>query len=715
MTGKLGKHATSLVLVLAACGLGVYAWRDRATVSVDERARRERNVFPAWRREDLSRITLSHDKEEVVLVRALAGDGMWRMTAPRDGEVDAALVDRFLSTLEFATILRKSSGPVPGFDSPRARGTIEMGAVKYEFALGSAASTPEGAAYFRMNGDSPVVIGKELAVDLMKGADAFRTRTLVPYLSLALARLEVRGRVTSFAVERKGNERGFVLPSRSLRVSRERLDKVWRAFAEMRAEAFVSDADADAATKDPVLSITMTPKDGRPNGELLVGGACPGQPNDVVVVQRAPTKTAGCAPKGILEGLSVTEGWLLDTRLFALRDDEIEQARLESSPTGAVLDVARKGTGFRELAPEQRDLSEGESDAASTLIKDLARAEGEVIGRDASNALGHGITGRVTVTHAEAGEEEVIEVGLAADEGGFFVRRRADGAVIRVSAETARKLLPRANALRPRALFSEPLAGKPVRAIETRCRGLAQRVSRDGDAFRLEVDGAPLAADSGMILDAIDALSRARADAWVADADDGTFGFDLDPCFFRATFAGSGSDGGGGAAATRTAGVTFGADTITGTYARLDGDRAVFVAPQGLRAPLTSPFIDRHRLVVDPYSLLGIDVTRKGVRRTLDPHAKDDAGILLGEDAAGILTETVHMGPPRRGEGFEDAVEIVLRLASDGGKASIRFSLGVAVQRGGRPMRLLRIPGVDATLAAPAGPDDALARLLGRP
>jgi hypothetical protein len=704
---SLKKHATSLVLLVAAAGLGVYAWLDRSSVSVDEHARRDRNVFTAWRKDELTRISLTHDKDQIVLVRAIPGDGMWKMTAPWEGEVDAAIVDRFLSTLEFATVVRKVEGQVPGFDTPRAKGTLEMGAVKYEFALGPIAPTPEGAAYFRMNGASPIVVGKELATDLMKGPDAFRTRTLVPYLSLDLAKLEVRGRANSFTVERKGTERTFLLPERGLRASRERLDKVWRAFAEMRAEAFVTDADAEKAVAEPLVRITMTPKDGRPRGELLVGGPCPGQPNDLVVVQRSPTKTAACAPKGILDGLTVTEGWLTDTRLFALHDDEIEEARLQASPTGAVLDIARKGMGFRELAPQQRDLSEGESDAAGVLVKALAAAEGEVLGRDGSNALRSGIKGRVTLTHAEAGEEETIELGLDDDQGGVYVHRLADGALLRVSAETARKLAPRATSLRPRALWPEPLAGKPIVSIDTKCNGLTQKVTREGDAFRLEVDGAQIAADSGAILDAIDALSRARADAWVADTDDGSFGLAPGGCFFRAVFA----DEGG----TRAAGVSFGGDAILGTYARIEGDPAVFLAPTGLRSKLVAPFLDRHRLAVDPYALVAIEVVRKGVRRSFDPHAKDDAGILLGDDAAGIVTETMHMGPARAGEGFDAPVEIILHLARDAGKPDLRFTVGAPTERAGRKMRFVRVPGVDATMAAPASPEDALGRLLGRP
>ncbi len=685
-----------MALLLAACGLGVYSWLDRESVSVTERTRRENNVFVAWRREALARVELEHGAEKLVLARTLddSGDASWRMLSPRDEDVDAALVDRFLGTLEFATTVRKvGPNPVAGFDTPRARGTIAMGAITYRFALGPPAPTPEGAAYFRLEGEDPIVVSKELATDLMKGADAFRTRTIVPYLSLDLLKLEVRGKTSAFTLTREKNERSFRIPSRGLRASRDRLDRVWKALAEMRAEAFLPDAEAEKTIVSPEFSIVMTPKDGRPRGEIVVGGPCPGHPNDVVVVRRLPTPTAACAPKGVLEGLGATEASLVDTRLFSLHEDEIEEARLEASPAGAVLDVARKANGWRELAPESRDLSSSESEAATALARDLARAEGEVIGRDEANALHGGLRGRVTVTHAEAGEEESLDLGWEGDLGSVFLRRRADGALLKVSAETVRKLTPGRTRLRSRTLFTEPLAGKPIVSIDTRCAGMTQHVSRDGTAWRLRIDDKEIAPDVAAILDAVDALSRARADAWVADADDGTFGFTEGggACWMRLAYA---QEGG-----TRAGGLTFGAEGEGGTYARIDGDPAVFVAPRGLRAMVTPLFVERHALVIDPYSVAAIEIVRGKNRKSRDPHAKNDAGLALEDDLAGIVTEAVHLGPPRSGEGFDAPIEVTVRLLPDAGRADIKFTVGVEVERDGERVRLLRVPGIDATLA----------------
>jgi hypothetical protein len=697
------RYASTIVLVLVAIVLGVYLWLDKGSVSNTEKKMRENDVFTAWRREDLSRVDLEHEKDKTTLVRE---NDEWRMSAPIAGAVDAALVDRFLGTLEFATVVRKVSGDVAGFDRPRARGAIVMGAVTYRFELGPDAPSPEGASYFRFVGEKPIVVGKELAEALMKGPDAFRARTLVPYLSLDLAKLEVFGRANAFTLERLGpakdagiDDRPFVVKDLGLRASRDRLDKVWRAFAEMRAEAFLADADADKALGESVVTITMTPKGGRPAGILVVGGKCPSQADDVVVVRRAPERASACAPKGVVDALSVSQRSLVDTQLFSLHDDEIEALRIEASPTGAVLDLARKGGGWHERAPVDRDLPADEAEAATALVSSLARAEGKVLGRDARRALTGSLRARVTVTRADTGEEETVEL---ADAGGeddsSLVFRRADAAIVEVDPRVARLLVPRLTSLRPRALFAEPIAGKPVASLLVRCNGAEQRVTKDGASYRLTVDGKDQPADAAAILDALDALARARAGAWVADADDGSFGFGRDSCIMHVSFA----DG-------RAAGVTFAtAETPDTVYGKIDGDPAVFVAPASLRASVAGWVLDRHALVVDPSAVRAIEIGGKA----RDPRAKDDAGVPLADELASILTDTVHVGPPRASEGFGAKTEVRVRLFADAGRADVAFTVGAAATRGGKNVRYVRVPGIDATLSVPAA---ALARILASP
>ena len=74
----------TLVLVLVAAALGLWLWLDSNHVTEGERKRRENSVFVAWRRDELTQITIAHDGETIVLERtSKATDTAWRMTSPR--------------------------------------------------------------------------------------------------------------------------------------------------------------------------------------------------------------------------------------------------------------------------------------------------------------------------------------------------------------------------------------------------------------------------------------------------------------------------------------------------------------------------------------------------------------------------------------------------------------------------------------------------------
>ncbi len=67
-------------------------------------------------------------------------------------------------------------------------GTVAVGTVEYRFALGADAAIPDGAAYMRVDGEGTFVVGRSLKVQLLRGADAYRDRTLVPYGASEVAR-----------------------------------------------------------------------------------------------------------------------------------------------------------------------------------------------------------------------------------------------------------------------------------------------------------------------------------------------------------------------------------------------------------------------------------------------------------------------------------------------------------------------------------------------
>ncbi len=711
---KWQQHLTSIALCLAAAGVGVYAWVDRDRVSEGEKKAREGSIFPAWRREDISRIELEREGEKLVLQRVLAsdaGDNGWHMISPRADEADAAAVDKLLQQLELGNSIRKVVvGGGAGLEKPRLRGAIVMGTITFRFALGDAAPTPEGAAYMRVEagptGDArTIVVPRELVTELLKGQAAYRARTIVPYLSIDLATLEVRGPSAGagFAIHRI-DEVSFRLGDTNLRASRDGLDRVWRALAEMRAEAFPDEAEAKRALLAPAFTILMTPKDGaRAKGELVVGGACPGYPDDLVVVRTTPNPLAACAPKGILPGLGTTSASLVDRRLFAAHDDEMAELRLVASPSGASVDLARRGTGWHGRAPRDYDLTHDEVEVANGLATALARAEGDLVSGGEALRARAAVRGRATATRADSGGDEVIE--LLAVDGEAYVRRLADGAVLRVANDIARKLSPRVSTLRGRQIWSQPIDGKPVRALSARCDGVLQEISRDGETWRLHVTGpdvpagVSLAADVPAALELAEAISRARAESWAADADDGTFGLGAGSCAVSLSVA----DEGG----TRTVSILLGAEGEGGVYARVEGDPAIFVLPPRLGKLARALLIDLHAFSVDPASVSAVILTRGARKATLAGKALPESVLTaLGQLRADTAA---HLGPPISAEGFASpTLEVAVQSFADAGAPHPRIILGRPTVVSEKRMYFARIGGVDATFLLAEGRVQAL-------
>ncbi|MBX3205312.1 MAG: DUF4340 domain-containing protein [Labilithrix sp.] len=682
-------HRATIVLLLFAVGLGVWLWLDRDKVTEGERQRRENNVFSAWRREDVSRLEIAHEGETLVLERDAKADKPWRMTSPREERVDQAAAERLMTTLEFAVVVRKvgdASGAgesaTLGFDAPRATGAVTMGPLVFRFTLGGASPRPEGSGYLRVDDGTPFVASRELTDALLASSDTYRDRTVVPYLSLELARFEVKHAGGGFVVERR-DERSFEIEGLGVSASRSALDKVWGALAEMRAEAFPKDADADRLTAQPTLTIAMAPKEaGKPRGELVVGEACPGHPNDVVVLRRAPTRVAACAPRGAIDALRAIEpSALVDKKPFSFRHDEIEELRLEAvgrldageggaaeSAAPRAIEVARRGAGFHQREPEDRELTADEADAVSELLSLVELGAADEVARGAGAPFTAVARARV---HAGK-HDETVEVGAfpppahvvppggsaldgsARADGRVVLRRVRDDARLVVTPALARRLVPRASTVRPRAILGET---RRVARVVLRC-GTPQELADSGAGLKL-VEPAGYETD-GSIVQLVDGLVRGKALAWVADADDGSFGLAArgapddaaGPCRVVLTFAD------GNAPAT----VRFGAPGEGGVYGTVDGHPEVFVAPVALHELAKRVYVSHAALRVPPEEIESVKVIAQGRPvPARDPAAlRDAAGGLFADRAASLGSSDVGAvdveiqiaraegGPPKR-------------------------------------------------------------------
>lgn len=721
--------ATPIALLVVAAGTVAYAYFvDRGTASDADRAGRRQDVFPSFRVDHVSRMEIAQGSDGFVLERdpdSGPGTSAAWVLSPREEYADPVAVDALLREFELATRLREVTPTAAmGLDAPRARGKVKIGALEYRFEVGADAPRPEGSAYMHVDGEPAFVVGRSLKVQLLRGADAYRDRTLVPLGAAETARLEVRGADgRRFVLERHGAS--FDVAGAGLRVSRGAAARIFTALADARAESFLDDATANRLAAGGI-AVTLTPRDqNRPTLELRIGGACPGQPDDVAVVRATgPSRggagpatggvaspAAACTAKTLVEALGAPAESLVDWSPLYAHADEIEQLRLEAVPAGLVVDLARKASGWYERAPEARDLDRDESDSANGLALALAGARA-LDGRRGTSAETLAVRARVTVVRTGDGASEAVELAGPAADGTTLARRVDDGAVLRLSRSVARRFEPHAVALRSRSVWRPAFDAGAIVAIDDGCTPAPERIElRDGTWSMRTPAG--FAADASSIVDRTGAIAHAKADAWIAERDDGTFGFD-GPASCTVTLT-LGSE-------PRRVSLVFGAEDDGGVYAHVLGDPAVFVAAKVLRDLVSRPAIDRGPMRLDPNALARVILARGPARLVLERSGnrwlrlgrdrdagRDDDPLPAALDGFYALA-AVHTGPPAREEGMgRPTLEIVARSSDgDARPREIHISLGAEGQLDGQDVYFARASGIDATFAVPRRPVNAI-------
>ncbi len=706
---------TPIVLIALATGAVAYAYLlDRDKVSDADRAARRKDVFPSFRVDDVQRIEIDHGAEKLVLEREqdAGSSSSWAMTSPRREHADSAAVDALLRELELGTWLRRvTDADTLGLAAPRATGEIALGPLDYHFAVGADAPTPDGAAYMKLEGEGTFVVGRSLAVQLLRGANAYRERALVPYGGNDVARMAVLGDGGGFMLERHG---ATFRTKGGLRASRDVVERILLALADARAEVFLDDAAADERTKAPVLTLAIDAPDGsKPHVELRVGAPCPGRPEDVVVVRTAPARISACTSKGLVEALRPEGTALVDESPFFARFDEIEELRLEPAGSGGpAVDLARRGTSWHERAPEDRELaSPEEADAANALAASVVGAKGTEVHRPGPHETIVPFA-RASLVRTGDATRELVEISRPLADGTVVVRRADDGALLRLALPDARHLFPRPIALRARPVWRAPFDPASVTAIDDACGPTQERLELQGHAWTLLAPPG-FAADPVSAADLASAIARAKADAWVAGSDDGSFGF-----------------GGPGACAvevslsspsgqpSRRASIVFGKPGEGGVYAHTLDDPAVFVAPAVLYGLMTRPAIDRSAFRVEPAESATITLEQTGVRVRLsrqgsalvrEGSSPQDAGAADSIEralASFYALAALHAGPPGKDEGM-DRPALAIDLASEG-RAPVHVTIGTPTRVDGIDAYFARVRGIDASFAVPKAPVEAL-------
>ncbi len=191
------------------------------------------------------------------------------------------------------------------------------------------------------------------------------------------------------------------------------------------------------------------------------------------------------------------------------------------------------------------------------------------------------------------------------------VRRLEDGAVGTVPAATAAVLLPDPIALRAKKVLDLPT--DDFQAIRIQGPPGPQRFERTGRGpwSLVEPKGEGLSADPGLLSELAHAVGSLSAERWVGMPRP-EHGLDHP----RLTIAVDLTSKTG----SRTVEVALGAPSGTGSFARVTGDPAVFVAPHSLEALASRWILDRTALLPDVQRLTRVTLAAEGGKKlVLEP------------------------------------------------------------------------------------------------
>jgi hypothetical protein len=714
------KQLVNISLVVLAVGLVIAVLATTGHVTTSEQEARENNLLGSYREDQLQKLTLERKGQRIVLEKLAsedAGESSWFIMEPIREEADPVSVQKLLGTLEFATVARRIkpdevNRALFGLDAPRFVLSIEMGPISYRLRIGNEAVAPPGASYLEITGDGAprkgvVIISKELVKELGVEVGQLRGQEMMPYLSASLERVKLDGE-GGVRPLRRGDWGGFRFDGvqADRRVNREALDRIFLQFARTKAERFIDRAAAERALgSGKTVNIEMRPRDAkRPTGIVSVGGKCPSA-EGVVAFRRAPDALAACVPDSVMTAFTTPAEELVDRNLFSLRLDEVES--LSIGLGGKRLELERKGEGFAMRAPQKADVDPA---AGNQRIESILGIRGEL--QDSGKPAEFGLepaAGQATIksTSEPNGKlrEEGLVIGATGKDGGAYVRRVQDGAILKIQRDALRVLLPDATLVKSRKIleFNE----RQLRALSIKGANLEQRLIRNAsNEYVLEIPrGFPH--DAGLVSDVVSALSMLATDRWVADTNDGSFGLENPTLELRITL--SSSDGG----ANSERAIRIGDATSGGAYALLEDSPGVFVFPRRALEILQTPLLDRSPFIVNAAATDRVELAYKGrkivlerqgdefVERSPNPALSKGRIQQIVEALESMRAEAaVNTGPPRPDQGLQKPeLEVTAESKTRGGEPQkvVRYRIGAADAWQAMSVFYGRVEGLPAT------------------
>lgn len=636
----MSKNVTVVLAVLNAALLAFIVFVERGTLSTSDLAGRRGQVLERFLRERVERVELVRgDEEPIVLVREHDEDdaedgldlGTWRIASPIETNADDDAVDSFLSALEWLAARRTLADITSedrtrfGLDEPRFSVRFSVAGEEVELRVGGEAPTGEGVYAAVEGSDRAYVVGADFVESIDHDLSHFRDKHLFSGFYGGDARtvqLEREGVSYRFD-KREGGGWNVEEPVRGY-ANAGLVDGVLRLLRELRATRFVAERSAaeragalapfglDAAWCQLTVS-RPEDADGQAVARLAVGDVC-GEHADERYA-RAGEGPVVCVPIRELSALEVTLDRVRERRLLALSNDAIESVRIQADggelelrrATRSDEDAVAPVEGGWELVVGDEPPIAADDQAVAAWLDELRESRAvEFVPID--SAARHGLDSPdavLTVRRSDSDGELIVRLGDH-DDRSAWVRRGDEAVAVRVEGPLAERLSVRPLRFRARQLLEADPGD--ARSVFVRHRGIDERAVRgEGGSWRLE---APVTteADRVVVREVVRVIAELRAARFVADEPTREHGLS-DPTT-TVTVQFDGDDDGDEDATPRTVTLALGADTVDGTYARLDANGPVFELDRTTVESLRRPLVSLDLLTIPTADLASLRVER---------------------------------------------------------------------------------------------------------
>jgi hypothetical protein len=646
---------TTLALGVVAVAMALFiVLFERGTLSTSELQARGNRVVRSFVRPRVTDVEIERGQVRIAIHREREEDldafeiGHWVLTHPIRTDADQDAVDSLLSALEWLEARRTLEGISEqdrrtfGLREPRA--VVRFVAADRHVTVSVGADDPRGEGVYVGVSDDPDrawVVGRDFLEALSHDADHFRRKELfAQFRSVDVSAIELRNAALQARLEREGG-RWWVREPSPVLARAAAVEDLFELAREIAATRFLSETLRDAAafgldTPSRELVIHREGTDARTDGgrasqpdrtplRLRIGGVCPDHPDERVAL--AGEGPVVCVRASAIEPLDADLARLRESRLVAMRDDELERAEIRAGGVRFELRPEEGGEGFR-LIQGEREVA-ADRGAITEWMRELRAQEAlryEPATSETLAARGLATPRAVVELHrADAERTETIYVG-AHDPDGVWIRRGEDPQLALFPPAAAALVPPSAIRFRRRQLIRETEGS--ARRLRVARGDEEELLERDGDAWAIT---APyeLPADRVIARDVVRSMANLTALRFVAERAAPEHGLERPRIELTAVFdpgpspesaghehanAPSGPRAGSSEGGAREFVLRIGAPTEGGAFARLGDDPAVFVVPADLVEDLEGPLVSRDLLATETADLESLVLVRGGER-----------------------------------------------------------------------------------------------------